>query len=461
MPEEKNGGDRIVNPFKLIGTKDKTALRPYLAAAVSGALGRPLAPPERLLAAKDLENPVRGAAAALLAEAILEDAAAAASLRDDDPALFAAAESLVASRTPRRPPVRKARGPRPRLETDMIAALPPLFAGAVNAALPISSLNLSKDIEGLEDLIDAARDVGGAVRGGTEFIKELRELIRRWREKNQGNPGAATDAESEEQVPYIVPDEFTDLYGESTDELEYSVWLDRVGAFEVDGAGADNVYWVAQSFVHMREPNRVVVSATISQEYDLDEFEEARLPPLPDRPGRGRLVDNTDWKVVEAIRDRDAILAIRQGNRTQWFPLSRLRHIELFVDVYESDHSELAEDAIAAIISAVVAALAFFKGKVTPSVGSTAALTSANQEALRRLFRLINSDDLLLAGVFNLTQADFEDAFDNGTVFPVRDHRSDAAANREHQRRVYARGRMVRSTIPRKPTNSMLGMRLA
>ncbi|MBI4265262.1 MAG: hypothetical protein HY657_12870, partial [Acidobacteria bacterium] len=72
MPEEKNGGDRIVNPFKLIATKDKTALRPYLAAAVSSVLGRSLAPHERLLAAKDLENPVRGAAAALLAEAILE-----------------------------------------------------------------------------------------------------------------------------------------------------------------------------------------------------------------------------------------------------------------------------------------------------------------------------------------------------------------------------------------------------
>lgn len=456
MNETDNPGV-LVNPFKLIPSSEKAILRPFLASATGARLKRPLDAHERLLAAAGAASPLRGFSAAMLAEAFLEDPVAAAALRNDDPALFNSAHELLAAQpsapAPAAPapsaPARR-RGPRPRLEADRVAALAPIAMGAVNAvASAASALELPREIEDVEDLIDAAKDVGGALKGGADFVKELRKFIKEWKRRNRGSPGAATGTGDEddpraapEEVPFLVPDEFADLYGEVIDgQMVYSVWLDRVGAIEVDGAGADDVFWVAQSFVHMKQPNRVVVSATLSQEYDLDEFQEARLSPLADvAPGRMRLVAHDDWTVRHAIRDRDAILAIRRGNRTEWIPITKLRHIELFVDLYDSDESELAEDAIAAIITAVIAALAFFKGKVTPSIGSTADLTRANKDALDKLFALINSDELLLEGVFHITPADFEDAFANGTRFAAPDHGAEAAAGRPGQRRVRAYG---------------------
>lgn len=440
----------FVNPFKLIPTADKRALRLFLASAVVAKLKRPLSAPERLLAAAGVTNPLQGFSAALLAEAILEDPGAAAALKAEDPELFAAAEEFLAPKLQVPAPRSRKRGPKPLLDADIIVGVVPATMAAINAAAAISNLNIPKEIENLKDLGDALKGIGSGLKdvvGGAKSIldigKDARKAYKKWGRENRGKPGDATGEEpgdQDDKVPYILPDEFADLFGEMLpDEPLYSVWLDQVGALEVDGAGDDNIFWVAQSFVHLKDPNKIVVSASISQEYDLDEFNEARLSPLANvLPGRGPMVDHPDWTVVHRIRDRDAILAIRQGNRTQSFPLSHLKHIELFIDVYDNDKSKLAEAAIAAIITAVLAAMAFYSGKVTPSIGSTVELTRANQDAIEKLFALINSEDLLLEGVFMIYPADFEEAFANGTKFSVIEHRSEAAAGRPSQRQVQA-----------------------
>lgn len=289
--------------------------------------------------------------------------------------------------------------------------------------------DLIEELEKIKDLVEEGKDITEAGKDILDNLKKAKEIIEGQKKKgNATQPRddkggvSSGDQDSEEIKTNIEEDEYYDLYEEalSTEPL-YSVWLDRLMAFEVDGAGDDNVFWTSQITVYLNNPRRIIRSSFISKVYDIDEREEYRLKPKDPISGkRSKPLPDKDWDIRGFIDKSDASFALRVNGLSRGIPLSKLDKIEIDVYLYESDSVNQLIEAVAAIGAAAIAALGIIKGKFTAPKGSTQEASDALERGLKKLNKLINSDDLILSDSFIFKKEHFEEAFKKGQIFPVK-----------------------------------------
>lgn len=297
---------------------------------------------------------------------------------------------------------------------------------------------LGEDLGKIGDAVDEVKDL---VKTGKGIIKELKEAKDLLSEGGKSSTGAGVGTQTNPETPQefngeLQEDEYARIFGEVIDsEPLYTAWIDRLMAFEVDGAGDDNVYMTVQSQVFLKNPDYTVSTSFVTNVYDIDELEEWRLKPKRPTDGkRARPLDPDDWKIRGFLEEKDAALALRVKGAVRGIPLSRLRRVSVTIYVYESDSVKELMAAVAAVGAAAVAALAIIKGKFKAPAGSTLEVTNAIERALNRLNDLINSDDKILYDQITFSPDQFRDAFQNGQTFTVRQRNATAACGMPYQR---------------------------
>ena len=307
--------------------------------------------------------------------------------------------------------------------------------------------DLKDDFEKIKELGEEAKDL---VEAGNDILDGLKKAKEKFEEKNGGGAttsepqgGTGTDlttGEDEDDDDDSASDgNPPTLFGEeifNEDELLYSIWIDRVMAFEVDGAGDDEVYWTAETKVYLTNPNAVITNTVVSDVYSMDEREELRtLPPFPESDRRALPLSEDDWEVIDSIDSKDARLALQVDGANGGIALSRLAKVELKFYLYETDHMEELISAVAALGAAATAVLGIVSGgTLNITDGSMEELTDGIEEALKRLNKLVSKDRKLIRDERTFLPQHFETAFLTGQVIPVSNGTEEAALGLPIQR---------------------------
>lgn len=302
--------------------------------------------------------------------------------------------------------------------------------------------DLAEDLEKLKDLGEEGRDL---LRTGNDILRELKKAKKALTDRDRPalDPRAAGGSVVRGGTPAaeqingeIDEDLYRQLFGDAlAAEPVYTVWLDRLMAFEVDGAGDDNVFWTVEARSFLRRPDKVVRTSFISNVYNINERQEYRLKPnRPIAERRAKPLADADWAIRGFLEKRDASLALRVNGDVRGIPLSRLDKVEVDIYLYESDSVNALIRAVAALGAAAIAALGIIKGKFSAPAGSTQETSDALERALTRLNELINSDDKVFEDSFTFRPSHFETAFRTGQTFAVRQRQSTAATGLAFQR---------------------------
>lgn len=302
--------------------------------------------------------------------------------------------------------------------------------------------DLAEDLEKIKDLGEEGRDL---LRTGNDILREVKKAAKALRDRERpafdprsGGGGVVRGATPPpEQIDgEIDEDTYRQLFGAAlAAEPAYTAWLDRLMAFEVDGAGDDNVFWTVEARTFLRNPDKVIRTSFISNVYNIDEREEYRLKPnRPIADRRARPLAEADWDIRGFLEKKDACLALRVNGDVRGIPLSKLDKVEVDIYLYESDSVNALIRAVAALGAAAIAAFGIIQGRFSAPPGSTQETSDALERALTRLNELINSDDKVFEDSFTFRPAQFEAAFRNGQTFAVRQRQTTAAMGLPFQR---------------------------
>jgi len=348
---------------------------------------------------------------------------------------------------------RKPRGPLVRLDSVESLRFLASLGGALTtpqtfAAMPLA---ISGVVDKLSSDLDKLKQMGEEGKKIAETVKDAIDAFKKAGKLGAEATGTQTPAELPKsggtavvggspmitQVDGIISDDqYGAFFGEALDnEPLFSVWVDRILAYEVDGVGDDDLFWTAQTTTFLQNPRKIIRSNLVSSIYQLDERQESRLPPLAPNSGKRKFpLSKNDWKLRRFIDEKDAFLALRVEGDKRGIPLTRLAKIDIEFRVYESDAVDEFNDSVASLASATVATFRFIEGSFAAPTGSLDTLTDAVRTALKNLNTLINSEDLVFGSSFRFTAGDFMQAFSTGQKFAVANRKGLAAVGLPSQR---------------------------